>query len=109
MECSTIASTGCPPIVGSIDHRISTRLAVICVHEVADPSNHGGLAEPVAGRTRRVVLNVEHAGKCSAVGTPSASMLEKEVGLGRTGARTWASEMVSTTDQLGVGCADIMA
>ena len=109
VERSTIASTGRPPIVGRINHGIPTRLAVVCVHEVADPGDHGGVAEPVAGRPGRVVLNVEHARKCSAVGTPSASMFKKEFGLDRARAGAWVSEVVSTTDQLGVGCADVMA
>ena len=36
-------------------------------------------------------------------------MLEKEIRLGSAGAGTWMREMVSTTDQLGIGCANIMA
>ena len=108
MEGSTIASAGRPPIVCRVDHGVSTGPGVICVDEVADPSDHGGVAEPVAGRTRRVVLDVEHAGKCSAVGAPSTSMFEKEVGLRRAGAGIWVGKMISAPDQLGIGCADIM-
>jgi hypothetical protein len=57
-KCSTIPRAGLPPIRRGVDHRISTGLAVILVHETMDPRYHCGCGHTVARGARGVVFDI---------------------------------------------------
>lgn len=76
---------------------------MIRVDEIRDPAHHRRGAEAVAGRARRVVLDVEHAGQGDAVGGPAAAVGEEEIRLGGAGGGGGACEVVAAPDERG-GC-----
>jgi len=81
---------------------------MIGIHEVLDPGDHGRLAEAVAGRAGRVILDVEHAREGAAVGGPAAAVREEEGGLAAAGAGVGVSEVVAAADEAGVGGAGVV-
>lgn len=74
-----------------------------------DPSNHARRTQPVAGRARWVVLDIEHARQGDAVIGPAAAVGQEEIRLScsRTGVRM--SKVVTATNETSVGCADVVA
>lgn len=103
MESGAVARAGAPPVVGGVDQGIPARLAVIGVDEILDPGYHGRLAQAVAGRTARVVLDVQHARKSPPVPAPASAVREEEIRLGAAGAGVGVREVVSATDEASVG------
>ena len=97
-----------PPVVGAIDHRVAGRFTVVGVDEVLDPGHHGGGAQTVARRARRVVLDVEHAGQGAAVARPAAAVREEEVRLSGAGARVGMRKVVAAADQTSGGGARVV-
>ena len=77
-------------------------------HETLDPGDHRGGAQPVAGRSRRVVFDVEHAREGDAVRGPAAAVGEEEVRLGRAGAGVRVCEVVAAADEAGGGGARVV-
>ena len=108
-EGSAAAGTGVPPVSGGVDHGIATRLAVVGLAEVLDPCNHIGFAQPVAGRTGWVILDIEHAGQGLAIGGPATPVGKEELGLGCTGTGVRVSKMITTPNKTGIGCTLVMA
>jgi hypothetical protein len=91
-----------PPVGGAVDQWVAGGLGVVGVHEVADPGDHGGLAQAVAGGPRRVVLDVQHAREGDAVAGPASTMGEEVVGLGCAAAGVRVGKVVTATDEAGV-------
>lgn len=77
-------------------------------HEVGDPGDHGAGAEPVAGRARGVIFDVEHAGEGAAVGGPAAAVGEEEGRLCGAGAAVWVREVVAAAEEAGGGGAGVV-
>ena len=78
MERRALARALTPPVVGGVNQGVARRLGMVLRHEALDPSDHGRLAQTVAGGAAGVVLYVEHAGQCDAVARPAAAMGEEE-------------------------------
>lgn len=70
-------------------------------YEIGDPGDHGGVAEPVAGCARGVVLDVEHAGEGAPVGGPAAAVGEEEGRLRRAAAGGGVGEVVAAAEEGG--------
>lgn len=76
--------------------------------KVADPLDHGALAEAVAGSAVRVVLDIEHSRQRDAIGRPAAAVGQEEVGLGSAARDVGAGKVVATADEAGVGRVDVV-
>jgi hypothetical protein len=109
VECGAVASALAPPIRSAVDHGVTLGLGVVGIREVLDPGDHSRLAEAVAGSSRGVVLNIEHAGKSDSVAGPSTSVGEEVGGLGSTRAAVRVGEVVATTDEAGIRSTNVVA
>lgn len=99
VECARIASALFPPVCGAVDHGIRLGLGVISIDEILNPGNHCGLAQAVAGGTRRVILDIQHARKSPSITGPSSSVGEEEVSLSGTGAFIRVGKVIAATNE----------
>ena len=108
MKRCALARALAPPVIGTVNHRVPGRLAVIRGHKILDPADHGGLTEAVARRAIGVVFDVEHAGKGDTIAGP-APAVRKEIGRLRTAAAfVGVGEVVSTTDKARIRSARVV-
>ena len=98
MERGALAGALAPPVIGGVDQRVTRRLGMILRDETLDPSDHGRLAQAVAGGAVGVVLYVEHAGQCDAVARPAAAMGKEECRLCTARAGVRVSKVVTASD-----------
>lgn len=68
---------------------------MVLVDKVVDPSDHLGMAEPVACRSVGVVLDVQHSGQRPVVVAPPAAVLQEVFGLCAAGGLVRAGKVVS--------------
>ena len=108
IERCTVTRASRPPVVRAVNQRIPPGAAVIGRHETLDPGDHGGLAEAVARGSRRVVLDVEHAGQRDAVVRPASAVSEEVASLRRTGAFVWVCKVIAAADQACTGRAAVV-
>ena len=108
MEFGTVAGALVPPVGSRVDHGVDTSLGVVGVGEVLDPSDHGSVAETVAGGSRRVVLDIEHTGESFSITGPATAVGEEVLGLGGTRTGGWMSKVVATTDEASSGSAGVV-
>ena len=108
MESGSVTGTCAPPICCTVNHGIASGLAVIVIDEVADPVDHGCLAETVACCTVGIVLDIEHAGQSYPITGPPSSVREKEGSLRTAGAVIGMREVISTADETSIGSTNVM-
>lgn len=73
-EVAAIASASAPPVGGGIDHGIPASLAFVGLTKVTDPGHHVGGAQPIAGGTGRVVLDVQHTRQGNTIVGPATAV-----------------------------------
>ncbi len=73
-EAGVVPRALLPPVRGRVDRRPAAGAGAVLVQEAADPRDHRALAQAVARRPVRVVLDVERAGECLVVGRPGAAV-----------------------------------
>ena len=98
MERGTLTCALTPPIIGGVDQGVARCLGMILRDEALNPSNHGRLAQTVAGGAVGVVLYVEHARQCDTVARPATAMGEEECRLCTARAVVRVSEVVTASD-----------
>lgn len=96
-----------PPVGRGIDHGITAGPGPVAVGEGPDPGNHGAGAEAVALGLARVTLQINHTGEGDAIAGPATTVGEEVVALSRSRA-VRVSEVVTTTDELVVGSANVL-
>ena len=106
---SAIVTRACvPPVKSCVNHRISTRLGLVRVTKVMNPTDHRRGRETIASVTRWSVFDVQHAGKRLAVRRPATTVREEKVGLRSARGGIRVSEMISAADETGRGCAIVV-
>src|SRR5918999_806651 len=98
-ETAVVAGAGRPPVGGGVDDRPAAGPRAVGVDEVGDPRPHRALAQPVAGRAVRVVLDVERAGQRAVVSRPGAAVGGEEVRLRGAACPVGQREVVRPADQ----------
>lgn len=96
---SATPSAGIPPIGCGVDHRVSTRLALVGLAKVFDPGDHSRGTQAVAGRSGGVVLNIKHPRQGDAIVGPTSAVGQEEIGLGGSRAGVGMGKVVATANK----------
>ena len=97
--CCTYALS--PPVIGGVDHRVSTSETAIGFHEITNPSSEIGAAHVVAGVAKTwiwVIFNVEQTRHRDSVVSPPTAVSDEIACLLSTRSRTRVSEMIGATN-----------
>ena len=98
-EARVVAGARLPPVRRRVDDRPAAGQRLVLGDEARQPGDHRALAQAVAGRAVRVVLDVERAGQRLAVGGPRAAVRREPVRLRGAGRAVGQAEVVRAADE----------
>lgn len=108
MERCTLTRALTPPIIGTVDHGIASRLELVCRDERLDPRDHCGFTQAVAGGTIWIILNVKHPWERDTIVGPASAVGKEEGRLSAAGTFVRVCKVVSSSDEAGTCGSGIM-